>query len=432
MAKYSTILHRRRHDAMRNLLLAALGAFMLFMPASASAAQDAEVLVHVFGSDGSGAGGVEPYGGVVLDSSGNAYGTASYGGAFGRGLVWEMYRGANGQWTEKRIYNFGEANGDDSYGPLAGLVFDHAGSLYGTTIGGGQPAGQAGTVFELSLDIDGEWIYKRIHTFGVAEGQQPRSAVVFDSAGNLYGNTSEGGAYNEGTIFKLIRGSDGTWLEQTLYSFGANSQDSGGAFQPVALDASGNIWGTLYTGGTYGLGAIFELSPNSSGDWIETIVYSFPGGTNGEYPQCGLIFDAKGNLYGTVSYGGSSDEGLVYELSPSGNGGWTTTTLYDVGNVEGFIPYGSLTFGKSGNLYGATWQGGPLEMGNIYALHLTPAGVWTGKNIHSLRGGLQGCRPDGPVAMDSAGNLYDTTLLCGEGQGTNGAGVVFEIATTQE
>jgi len=415
-----------KNQARRILVTLLAGGLLTFLVVTQARAQNNEEIVHIFGTGG-GIDGADPYGGVVLDSAGNLYGTANYGGSHHLGLVWKMSRGANGQWSETPIYNFGDANDDGSYGPLSGLVFDQVGNLYGTTIGGGQPSGQAGTVFELSPGATGKWLYKHIHSFGGVEGQQPRSAVIFDSVGNLYGNTSENGLYNEGTVFKLARGSGGVWQEETLYSFGANPGDATGANQSVVIDSSGNIWGTIYVGGAYGLGAIYELTPNSIGGWTETIIHSFAGGSDGAYPQCTLTFDANGNLYGTVGYEGPSGDGYVYELSPASGGGWTMTMIYDLAGVEGRGAYGKLTFDTAGNLYGATLDGGAYGEGNVFVLKRAPGGTWTGKNLHSLRGGVQGCEVDGGVSLDSAGNLYGTTLYCGNGEGVYGSGMVFEI-----
>jgi uncharacterized repeat protein (TIGR03803 family) len=415
-----------KRKALRPVLIVILSVGLLAcMLATRALAQGTEKIVHVFGLS-SNVGGVNPYGGVVLDSAGNLYGTTNYGGAKGFGMVFEMSRGDNGQWIEKGIDNFGEIGDDEAYGPIGGLVFDQVGNLYGTTIGGGTN-GEGGTLFELSPAANGKWISRTLYAFGNGmDGKDPRSTLIFDAAGNLYGTTVSGGTYGEGTVFRLSRVSGGDWQESVLYSFGTTSADAGQPNQPVAIDALGNIWGTTQEMGAYDLGAIYELSPNSSGGWTETIIHDFAGGADGAYPQCGLIFDASGNLYGTVGNGGANGNGYVFELSPS-DGGWTMTTLHNFDGVDGFGAIGNLVFGPSGILYGVTWQGGSFGDGNVYALRPTADGTWREENLHSFHGGPQGCEPDAGVALDSAGNLYGTTLYCGSGQGVDGSGVVFEI-----
>jgi uncharacterized repeat protein (TIGR03803 family) len=415
--------------ALRTVLTSLGAGTLALVQVAGASAQANEKMVHIFGTASSGyaLGGYNPYGGVILDSAGNLYGTAAYGGSHGYGMVFEMLKGANGQWTEKALFNFGDVADDGAYAPLAGLVFDRAGNLFGTTLGGGGSADQYGTVFELSPTASGKWTFKIVHVFGGTDGQQPRSPLTMDSAGDLYGTTSENGLYGKGTVFKLTRGAGGVWTEETVYSFGAVSGDGGYSFEPVAIDSSGNIWGTSQQLGAYGFGAIYEISPNSSGGWTETIVHSFAGGTDGAYPECGFIFDAAGNLYGTTTYGGSSSHGIIFELSPAVGGGWTMTTLYNFDGTDGYDAMGNLAFGPDGTLYGTTWSGGAYGQGNVFALKPSVGGTWSAKNLHSFQGGQGGCDPWSGVALDSAGNLYGTTLYCGIGQGFNGVGTVFEI-----
>lgn len=413
---------------------AILGSLLVLISCAWVQAQNSETIVHIFATHAvGGIGGVDPWGGVVIDASGNLYGTTNYGGKGNEGVVYEMSRGTAGQWVEKVIYYFGETSDEGEYGPLAGLVMDRQGNLYGTTIGGGGSSDQGGSVFELSPSASGKWIEKVLYAFGNVFGDalQPRSAVTLDSAGNIYGTTVEGGAYGKGAIFKLTRGEGGVWTESVLYSFGATTGDAGQPNQPLAIDSFGNLWGTTYEMGASGLGAIYELSPGQGGSYTEKVVYSFTGGADGGYPQCGFILDALGNLYGTTGSYGANNHGTVFELSPTTGGSWTLTTLYAFDNAEGDGANGNLLFDPTGNLYGVTWQGGSAGQGNVFRLSPSADGTWTVKTVHSFLGEQQGCQPDAGVVMDSAGNLYGTTLYCGSGQGVYGSGVVYEIVASR-
>jgi uncharacterized repeat protein (TIGR03803 family) len=173
---------------------------------------------------------------------------------------------------------------------------------------------------------------------GGNDGQYPGSGLIFDSSGNLYGTTEYGGdgacTYGIddgcGTVFELSHNGSGGWTETILYSFqcctDGNSPDSG-----LIFDQAGNLYGTTAVGGTYDQGTVFELTPNSNGGWTETLLYSFSDEIALEVPQ-GVIFDQKGNLYGTASEAGECGHfatcGGVFELSPSTNEGWTETSLY--------------------------------------------------------------------------------------------------------
>jgi uncharacterized repeat protein (TIGR03803 family) len=138
----------------------------------------------------------------------------------------------------------------------------------------------------------------------------------------------------------------------------------------LIFDAAGNLYGTTTQGGTYGWGTAFELSPTGSGQWVETILYNFNNDNiTGAGPYSKLIFDAKGNLYGTTEGGGTYDSGVVFKLTPATGGAWTETVLYNFGVVgDGVYPLGCLVFGAGGNLYGTTDNGGTTGYGTVFEI----------------------------------------------------------------
>lgn len=262
-----------------------------------------ETVIHQFAGSPDGS---YPESGLVRDAAGNLHGTTHGGGAHDDGTVYELAP-SNGGWTYTLLYSFGGAG--DGVSPTAGLTIDGAGNLYGTTSGGGI-YNDYGTVFELSPSANG-WIYKSLHSFQYDEGTDVRAGVVLDSAGNLYGATSEYGPAGAGTVYELSP-SDGTWTLTVLQawpgSVGSRSSD-------WAIDAAGNLYGTTYEYGPNNDGFIFKLSPGSNG-WTTTIPYDFPDrGLYGSQPVGGVIVDSSGILYGTTVYGGSGGGGVVWQIS---------------------------------------------------------------------------------------------------------------------
>jgi uncharacterized repeat protein (TIGR03803 family) len=221
------------------------------------------------------------------------------------------------------LHNF---NGTDGAYSQAGLIFDAAGNLYGTTAGGGTSF--AGTVFELTPIAGGGWTEKVLHNFNNdgTDGYLLYAGLVMDAAGNLYGTTYEGGTYNGGTVFELTPTAGGGWTEQVLWSFG-NGTDGIEPQADLIFDAAGNLYGTTRVGGAYGPGTVFELTPTGSGGWTERVLHNF-NGMDGNNLSGGLIFDAAGNIYGTTGFGGTDDKGTVFELSPAAGGGWTEQALH--------------------------------------------------------------------------------------------------------
>ncbi len=333
--------------------------------------------------------------------------------------------------SENVLYNF--TGGSDGSLPYAGLIFDSVGNLYGTTYEGG--ANGAGTVFELTPS-NGGWTETVLYNFctqsNCSDGDDPLGSLIFDSAGNLYGTTSGGGTHQYGTIF-ILRPSAGSWAETVLYSFQGGT-DGEFPVAGVTLDNAGNLYGTTEYGGVSNYGTVFEL--NTSGN--ETVLYSFIDGTDGAFPYAGVILDAAGNLYGTTISGGNGGYqgcgsgygqgcGTVFMLKPSEGGSWTESILYSFSWGTGpVLPYSGLIFDYAGNLYGtATLFGNGFLGGGVFELTYSN-GSWTEKVLYNFTGGSDGGNPYAGLAFDSAGNLYGTT----QGGGANGDGTVFKLGSS--
>jgi uncharacterized repeat protein (TIGR03803 family) len=395
-----------------------------------------ETVLHSFsgyyGADGGG-----PIAGVIRDSAGNLYGTTYYGGPVAAGVVYKLDTAGNLTVLHSFTGQPGCCNTDgggpmagvvrDSAGNLygttervgcvymldpagnetlymmtqqsrAGLTLDSAGNLYGTTIAGGP--GNAGTVFELSAGH----AYVLYAFPGTADGAGPLSGLIRDSAGNFYGTTYAGGTAAAGTVYKL----DTAGQVSVLYSFaGAGAADGGEPFAGVIRDSAGNLYGTTYDGGFGSFGVVYKL--DTAGQ--ETVLYTFSAGK----PTSGVIRDPAGNLYGTDG-GGVAGWGLVYKLDTAGQ----ETALYTfTGGADGGVPNG-LIRDSAGTLFGTTAAGGTGTAGVVYKLDM--AGNET--VLYSFTGGADGGIP-GALIRDSAGNLYGI----GYSGGAANAGVVFKLDT---
>ena len=239
-----------------------------------------------------GSDGAAPFAGLVLDAAGSLYGTTQSGGASSSGTIFKVDSAGN----ETVLYNF--TGGSDGANPIAGLVLDAAGNLYGTTNVGGTMG--SGAVFKLDSFGNDTVLYSFT---GGSDGGSPVASLVRDKAGNLYGTANLGGAAGNGTVFKL----DSNGNETVLYSF-AGGSDGANPVAGLVRDAVGNLYGTTNLGGATGNGTVFKV--DSTGN--ETVLYSFTGGSDGASPKAGLVFDATGNLYGTTPSGGVSGCTIVY------------------------------------------------------------------------------------------------------------------------
>jgi uncharacterized repeat protein (TIGR03803 family) len=356
-----------------------------------------------------GADGQYPSSGVIRDSSGNLYGTTWYGGTYTWGTVFKLPK--NGQ--EKVLHSFtGKADGAV---PSWGVMQDSRGNLYGTTDVGGNPKCNSGgmppgcgTVFK--LDTTGKVTV--LHRFSYTPDGAFPSGLIHDAARNFYGIAQSGGATTQdsGTVYKL----DAAGKLTVLHSFtGAlGGPDGAGPFGALARDPAGNLYGTTAAGGPGNFGTVFKM--NATG--VETVLYTFTGGTDGENPNGPLVRDASGNLYGTTTYGGAYTSGTVFKLD--GNG--TKTVLHSFGaDKDGQFPMSGLIVDAAGNFYSTTQDGGEYGWGTVFKLDATG----TETVLYSFTGKADGKYTIGPVARDAVGNLYGTT----QQGGTKSCGVVFKL-----
>jgi uncharacterized repeat protein (TIGR03803 family) len=361
--------------------------------------------------------------GLVVDGSGNVFGTLSETATATQGLLFELTP-SSGTWQETTLYTFlGGASGGVPVGPL----FVSNGNVFGTTSSGGdtrcEPHTGCGVVYESLKGSGGQWTQTVIDTFHGDNFDRPNSPSLggFDSSGNLYVSSATGGG-ECGSVFQLSPNGSG-WNTNPLWNF-----SEGNICDPVgvAVTPAGNVFGiTLSPGGYYYTqGALFELTPRSSpGLWGLSLVYVFPF-TDGQWPSPGLVADAGGNLYGTTQYGGTSNLGMVFELSPTA-AGWKESTLYNFNTAAGGA-YASagpspLTADGKGNLFGTTAFGGVSSLGSVFELSPKPGSGWQEQDLYSF---TENAEPLGGLVFDSAGNLYGVNNI----GGANGVGSVFKMS----
>jgi uncharacterized repeat protein (TIGR03803 family) len=361
-----------------------------------------------------GSDGANPLAGLTVDRAGNLYGTAESGGA-GYGTAFELKHSASG-WMFQVLYSF--VSGSDGAAPVARVMPGPVGRLYGTTSQGG---GGGGTVFDLGPSSNGGPRKERvIHSFtSRARGSQPSSGdLTFDAAGNIYGTTSSGGASGNGTVFKLTRLNPG-WKETVLYSF-AGGTDGAVPVAGVVFDTAGNLYGTTSAGGTSGNGTVFQLTPSGS-HWSETILHNFQGQSDGLVPYAGLTFDRAGNLYGAATDGGTSGGGTIFVLT-HGSGGWAFNVIYSVPGWGISGPFRTPLVDASGNVFGTTHCDGAYSAGSVFELARSGS-TWTYTALHDFTGGADGAYLFSNPVFDTHGNVFGTTQVGGAGYG-----VVWEIS----
>lgn len=347
--------------------------YQLFPPSSVGGSWT-ETVLYSFqgGNDGS-----RPYSDLVRDSAGNLYGVTYYGGGVDDfGTLYELSHSSKG-WTEKVIYAFQGPEAGDGFAPNGSLYVSPDGTLYGTTVYGG--TSDFGTVFQL-LQSAGVWTEKVIYSFtGGADGAEPFSGLIADSNGVLYGTTALGGTTQLGTVFSLTPTSTG-WSESVLHSFSGGAKDGNGPESALVIDSAGNLYGstpvgvgTTCSGGISGCGMVFELS-QKSGTWTESILYAFLGGNDGSQPQGKLTLSGSTLLGTTLSGGGAFCNntqgygcGTVFKLTNS-NGAWTESVLhaFQAGN-DGEAPLSGV-IGLNGKLYGTTNSGGSNAAGTFFVI----------------------------------------------------------------
>jgi len=319
----------------------------------------------LYSFNGCDAQAMTPRGPLTLDSSGNLYGVLQ--GYLIEGWIFELSRSGNGTWTETIIHEFKPKEGM----PNPDLTGDSSGNLYGTTQL--DSTGYNGEVFEFSPQSNGTWKETVLYSFPAPDGVgMPVAGVIFDGKGNLYGAAFEGvgGNGGSGAIYELSPPqSGGTWSFTLLFSFAATN---GAPSSRLVFDANGNLYGTSDNGpGLYG--SIFELLPSAGGTWIEKIIHTF-NLNDGYYPIGTPILDAAGNVYGTTISGGSGCNqnscGVVYKLTPQGKGNWKEAILHPFESAtDGSEPGSGLYLDSSGNLYGTTYYGGSrYGYGTVYQI----------------------------------------------------------------
>jgi uncharacterized repeat protein (TIGR03803 family) len=391
----------------------------LLVIATQPAQAQTETVLHSFSANQD---GCLPWAGPTIDAKGYLYGTTQgCGPSGGAGAIYRMTRGSG---KEKILFGFGGGPGGATL--EGGVVFDSAGNMYGTTCCGG--AYNFGTVFKLSPLPKGKWQETVLYAFqGGADGYGPGTGkLAIDGQGNLYGTAAGGDTQCDppggcGMVFKVAP--DGT--KTVLHSF-SGGLDGQTIYGGVVLDGQGNVYGTTTIGGGSGCGTVFKITSAGS----KTTLYNFLCAPDAAYPQAGLTLDANGNLYGTTSLGGSLNMGAVFEVTQAG----TEKVLYSFTGPDGNYPYAGVTLDKHGNIYGTTYWGGSygcpiggVDNGCGTVFKITPAGLES--VLYRFTVAPDGEHPVAPVALDKKGNIYGTTYFGGSDSVDcgGGCGTVFKV-----
>jgi uncharacterized repeat protein (TIGR03803 family) len=391
-------------------------------------AWSSDTVIYNFCSQTSCVDGNQPYGALVADGSGHLFGTTYYGGTNNYGEVFELVN-SGGTWTETVIYSFLGPSNSDGANPFGGLVFDSKGNLYGSTVNGG-PANQ-GTVFELAKS-GGSWKETVLHSFDDIngnDGYNPYGGLSFDAGGNLYGTAGHGGKFGGGSVFQL-KPSNGKYTYKSIHYFGTSASLAYYPYGGVVVDPkNGYLYGTTYYGGlVWNAGAVYQLR-QVSGVWISAVIYNFLGDSLGLNAESDLTVDTAGNLYGTNYTGGDFNLGDVFKLTPGSNNKWTEKIIYSFKGYtkkDGAYPYyAGVTVDSAGNLYGTTYQGGSSAANNLNYGTVYKLAATTYKESVLWSFGTTG---DGAYPQHQAilvgGKLYGTTYA----GGLHGGGIVYEVA----
>ncbi len=354
----------------------------------------------------------------------------------------------------RTLYSFCSQGGcADGREPASGLLQDSSGNLYGTALFGG--ANGVGAIYELVPNArKTKWKYKVLYTFcGCADGSDPLSSLIIDSAGNLYGTTMAGGANDGGVVYRLVPNAKRTtWTLETLYSFCSASDCADGRLPQSDLayagkgsgapyDGTSPLYGTTSLAGANKQGVVFSITPGGQ-SWNEQVLYDFCALANcadGAGPTAGVSIDAKGNIFGTTYYGGQGNQGTVFEL----NAARTETVLHSFCSqancLDGAFPAADLIMDATGSLFGTTFGGGSKGRncddigvsGCGIAFKLVPDGEMSTLTVlHDFcarKNCTDGGYPLASLTMDGAGNLYGATLYGGGNGSALGSGIVFNL-----
>jgi uncharacterized repeat protein (TIGR03803 family) len=389
---------KRQYATASALMLAMFSALLLV--AALPALAQTEIVLHSFTGEPDGA---NPASSLAYDGKGNFYGTTVSGGLHNGGTVFELSPNDNGGWNETLTYSFCSRGGDkcsDGAAPYSSLIFDSLGNLYATASGGG--AHGYGVVFEL-ISAGGKWKEKVLYSFaGGTDGANPLAGLIMDTAGNLYGTTPNGGTETgtgTGTVFELSP-SGGGWTEQVIYDLNITTCGIRPNAAGLAMDHTGNIFGAVSS-------IAFELSPNGDGGWNPAVIHTFSGPPDGACAVGTVVLSSTGNLYGATYSGGRKGNGVIYRLLLEKKG-WSEDILHSFGGKgDGLNPGAGIVFDQEGNIYGTTIFGGGLPgYGAIFELVALGEGSYKEKVLLNFPGGENPML--GSLILDSAGDLYGT------------------------
>src|ERR1700676_1113457 len=399
----------------------ALALMLVLAFSGAAAAKRRFKVLHDFALNSGGANPVL-FATLEMDKSGKLFGATQAGGdiknkyceGYGCGVIFEVSPSHSGKWKERVVF---EITDEFTQGRLdSPLGLDYKGDLYGCTY----LEGTSAPMFQLTPGTAAQWTFNPIWPGGCIGAV----GLILDSAGNLYGEFGNGPT---GGVSELSPTTNG-WVYTNLYEFCQQNgcPDGDRPLAPFSWDSKGNLYGTTYDGGDprcYSCGVAFQMTPNGDGTWTYHVLHRFLNGNDGSNPGTGLTVDASGNAYGAAIFGGPHGNGDVYKLTPTKSGPWSLRGLLASPNgTKGAPPVGNLVFDKAGNLYGIAGSSTcNWTCGLVFKLSPTKSGPWNCTVVHRFNM-TDGNFPNG-LTMDSQGNLFGTT----QAGGKYGYGVVFEI-----
>ncbi len=385
--------------------------------------------------------GYLPYSGLIADAAGDLFGTTEFGGANGFGEAFEIKKDSSTPTgyasTPIVLASFTNAGGF----PIGGLIMDAAGDLFGTnSFAGGNGKGEVFEIAKTSTGFDAPAAVAYFSGDGASgTGAEPTSTLIDDAAGDLFGTTVQGGLYDDGVVYEIVK-SGGVYASTptVLFSFddAPGNTDGGGPFGGLIRDAAGDLIGTTRTGGAGGEGEVFELVKDDSSstgyDKTLTVLYSFTGDAHGGSPDDTLITDASGDLFGTTYSGGATGHGVVFEIAKTVSGYASTPTVlasFDgIGTVanpgDGQGPDDKLLMDSKGDLFGTTAHGGVNDDGVVFEIaYDSTTGYAATPTVLFSFSGTDGANPEANLIFNSAGDLLLTTSA----GGANGDGAVIEL-----